>query len=172
MNRKTTVPPDIWRAVWKDYKRGVSIRKLAQAYHIPFSRVRSWVKDAESRPEPDYDEMADAVPPVLPTTGDAEQVQILEDVPRDTIRAYDVAQELIETMYQSVMDLKPSDRQGIKYMTSALRDLYQIKIFRDAMDRKEQAAKIRLLEMQGRSEESAAGASAITVHTDQEGLDV
>lgn len=125
-----------WKQIKAEYiAGGTSYRKLAEKYGITLAVLRNvaereeWVKlKAQAQHKTDT-KIVEAVS----AKGAKKAVDII-----------DVADKLLGKI-SDLMDAVPLDTQSVKHLTSALKDLKDIKGYKSAMDIKEQEARINKL---------------------------
>lgn len=127
----------------------VSINALSRKYNVPkgtlqrHARVNGWVAKREQK--------------------QAESVERgIQAVDEWTERIRTVAMSKLEEAWNS---LEPDDRQGLKYMTGATKDLKDLGFIHNSLDREEQMARIEKLRKDVETEEKD---TTITVVIDDE----
>ena len=132
-----------WKRIRAEYiAGGTSYRKLAEKYGVSFNTLKTRAKEEQwfnLRQQKDHK-----------TT--TKIVESLSD--KDAERAVDiidVANKLLGKISE-LMDEVPLDTQSMKHLTSALKDLKEIKGFKTDADMREQEARIRNLERQAEAE--------------------
>ena len=137
-----------WKRIKAEYiAGGISYRKLAEKYGVPRTTLERKAKDekwtdlrrqAEGKAEA---KMVDA---------------ISDDAAEKAVNIIDVADKLLGKI-SALMDGIPLDcstisTQAMKHLTSALKDLKEIKGFKSDADMREQEARIRNLEKQAEAD--------------------
>ena len=132
-----------WRRIKAEYiAGGTSYRKLAEKYNVPRTTLERKTKDekwtklrrqAEGKAEA---KMIDA---------------ISDDAAEKAVNIIDVADKLLGKISE-LMDAIPLDTQSMKHLTSALKDLKEIKGFKSDADMREQEARIRNLQRQAEAD--------------------
>ena len=128
----------------REYLKGnISYRELAKKYGVPFGTLRKvaakeqWTQlRAQARAKADT-KIIDAI-----SDKEAQKAADIEDV----------ANKLLGKISE-LMDTMVVDTQSFKQLTSALKDLKDIKGYKSAIDLKEQEARIRNLERQAEAEQ-------------------
>lgn len=133
-----------WKRIKAEYiAGGTSYRKLAKKYGVSRSKLQAkatsenWVElksQAEAKTE---SKMVD----LISDQGAKKAVDII-----------DVANKLLNKISE-LMDEVPLDTQSMKHLTSALKDLKEIKGFKSDADMREQEARIRNLEKQAEADD-------------------
>ena len=133
-----------WKRIKAEYiAGGTSYRKLAEKYNVPRTTLERKAKDekwtnlrrqAEGKAEA---KIVDA---------------ISDDAAEKAVNIIDVADKLLGKI-SDLMDAIPLDTQSMKQLTSALKDLKEIKGFKSDADMREQEARIRNLEKQAQAED-------------------
>ena len=139
----TPVSVEVFDAILREHEQGHTLRQIARLHGLPYSRVRKIVKDAE-------------------------EDRLTRDIKlNDSAAAYTTTELLLLKIRKSVELCSAEDRQGLKYLTGAMKDLYAIKAFRDALGEQEQQARIELLRKQTASSDEAE-AVVIDVQSEEE----
>ena len=124
---------------------GTSYRKLAKKYEVSFSTLRKvaakekWT-DLRSR---------------CGTKADTKLVDAIST--KNTKKAtdiIDVADKLLDKIYEMLDADMPYNTQNVKNLTSALKDLKEIKGFKSSADMREQEARIAKLQREAMAEET------------------
>ena len=125
-----------WKRIKAEYiAGGTSYRKLAEKYGVSFNTLKThaideqWHKLRQQANHKATTKMVEAV-----SEKEAERID----------KIVDVADKLLNKIAE-VIDLI-SDTQGLKHISSALKDIKDIKGFKSAADMREQEARIRNLE--------------------------
>lgn len=125
-----------WKKIRAEYiAGGTSYRKLAEKYGVSFNTLKThaveeqWYKLRQQKDKK-------ATTKIIETLSD-----------KDAEKAVDiigVADKLLSKISE-LMDAVPLDTQSMKHLTSALKDLKEIKGYKSAIDLKEQEARIEKL---------------------------
>ncbi len=134
-----------WKRIKAEYiAGGTSYRKLCEKYGVSRTTLQRKAKDEKW----------------LELRSQAEaktETKIIEAVSDDAaekaINIIDVADKLLLRMSE-LMDEIPLDTQSMKHLTSALKDLKEIKGYKSAADMREQEARIRNLERQAEADDN------------------
>ena len=128
-----------WKRIKAEYiAGGISYRKLADKYGVSFNTLKTRAKEEQwyqLRQQKDYRTTTKIVESL--SDKDAEKA----------VDIIDVADKLLGKISE-LMDAIPLDTQSMKHLTSALKDLKEIKGFKSDADMREQEARIRNLERQ------------------------
>jgi transposase-like protein len=146
-----------------DYKRikaeyiagGTSYRKLAEKYDVSFSTLRK-VAAKEQWTELRNKTRAKTDTKISDSISDKEADK--------AVNIIDVADKLLNKI-ADVIDLI-SDTQGLKHISSALKDIKDIKGFKSSADMREQEARIRNLEKQAQAEDNESNEIKVTIEGD------
>jgi uncharacterized protein YjcR len=135
-----------WRKIKADYiAGGTSLRKLAEKYGVSFSTIQKksmeekWGELRKKNRRKVEEKIIDSV-----STKEAEKA----------VNIIDVADKLLGKI-SDLMDAIPLDTQSMKHLTSALKDLKDIKGFKTDADMREQEARIRNLEKQAEADNAS-----------------
>lgn len=135
-----------------DYKKikaeyiagGTSYRKLAERHKVSFSTLR---KVAAKEQWTDLRNKAGA-------KADTKLVDVVSDKEASKAnKIIDVADKLLDKIYE-MLDADVYNTQSIKNLTSALKDLKEIKGFKSAADMREQEARIAKLQREAEKEDN------------------
>ena len=132
-----------WKRIKAEYiAGGTSYRKLAEKYGVPFGTLRR-VAEREKWTQK-RTQVAQKVDTKI-------MEAVSDDEAEKAVGIIDVADKLL-TKISELMDAIPLDTQSMKHLTSALKDLKDIKGFKTDADMREQEARIRNLERQAEAE--------------------
>lgn len=132
-----------WKRIKAEYiAGGTSYRKLAEKYGVPFGTLRR-VAEREKWTQK-RTQVAQKVDTKI-------MEAVSDDEAEKAVGIIDVADKLL-TKISELMDAIPLDTQSMKHLTSALKDLKDIKGFKTDADMREQEARIRHLERQAEAE--------------------
>lgn len=134
-----------WKKIKAEYiAGGTSYRKLAEKYGVSFSTLRKVAAKEQ------WTELRNKTR----TKTDTKIADSVSDKEADkAVNIIDVADKLLGKISE-LMDTVPLDTQSMKHLTSALKDLKEIKGFKSDADMREQEARIRNLEKQVERDES------------------
>lgn len=133
-----------WQKIKAEYLAGdTSYRKLAKKYGLTLAVLRNvaereeWVKLKAQAQHKTNTKIVNAV-------SDKEAKKAIDII--------DVADKLLGKMAE-LMDAVPLDTQSMKHLTSALKDLKEIKGYKSEADMQEQMARIRKLQKEAEKED-------------------
>jgi transposase-like protein len=132
-----------WQRIKAEYiAGGISYRKLAEKYGVSFNTLKThaveeqWYKLRQQKDKKTTTKIVESL-----SDKDAEKA----------VDIIDVADKLLGKI-SKIMDEIPLDTQSMKHLTSALKDLKEIKGFKSDADMREQEARIRNLEKQAEAD--------------------
>ena len=132
-----------WKKIKAEYiAGGTSYRKLAEKHDVSFSTLRK-VAAKEQWTELRNKTRAKMDTKISDSVSDKEAEKAVDII--------DVADKLLSKISE-LMDAIPLDTQSMKHLTSALKDLKEIKGFKSDADMREQEARIRNLEKQAEAD--------------------
>ena len=141
-----------WKRIKAEYiAGGTSYRKLAEKYGVSFSTLRK-VAAKEKWTELRNKAGAETDTKIVDTVSDKNADKATKII--------DVADKLLDKI-STIID-KVQDTQGIKHISSALKDIKDIKGYKSAMDLKEQEARIAKLQKEAEKDDDS-GVSEIEV---------
>ena len=128
-----------WKRIKAEYiAGGTSYRKLAEKYEVSRGKLQAiatkekWV-DLKSQAQ---------------AKTESKIVESVSDInAKKAVDIVDVADKLLGKISE-LMDTVPLDTQSMKHLTSALKDLKEIKGYKSAADMREQEARIKKLEIE------------------------
>ena len=149
--------PD-WKAIKAEYIRGgTSYRKLCDKYGVSFSNLTRRAgkeKWTELRQQSE----------------DKSNTKLVEKVSDETsgknTKIIDVADKLLDKLNQVLDSMGELNTRSLKDITSALKDLKDIKGFKSAIDLKEQEARIAKLEKEAQAEKKEDNEIKVTIESD------
>ena len=133
-----------WKRIKAEYiAGGTSYRKLCEKYGVSRTTLQRKAKDEKWL--------------ALRSQAEAKtETKIIEAVSDDAaekaVDIIDVADKLLDKIYE-LMDTVSLDTQSMKHLTSALKDLKDIKGYKSAIDLKEQEARIEKLRREAQRED-------------------
>jgi uncharacterized protein YjcR len=134
-----------WKKIKAEYiAGGTSYRKLAEKYGVSFSTLRK-VAAKEQWTELRNKTRAKMDTKISESVSDKEADK--------AVNIIDVADKLLGKISE-LMDTVPLDTQSMKHLTSALKDLKDIKGFKSDADMREQEARIRNIEKMASKDEA------------------
>ena len=133
-----------WKRIKAEYiAGGTSYRKLAEKYGVPFGTLRR-VAEREKWTQK-RTQVAQKV--------DTKIVESVSDQgAKKAVDIIDVADKLLDKIVE-IVEAIPLDTQSMKQLTSALKDLKDVKGFKTDADMREQEARIRNLEKQAEADD-------------------
>ena len=149
--------PD-WKAIKAEYIRGgTSYRKLCSKYGVSFSnltRKAGKEKWTELRQQSE----------------DKTNTKLVEKVSNEATgkntKIIDVADKLLDKLNQVLDSMSELNTRSLKDITSALKDLKDIKGYKSAIDLKEQEARIAKLEKEAQAESKEDNEIKVTIECD------
>ena len=151
-----------WKKIKAEYiAGGTSYRKLADKYGVSRSKLQA---KATSEKWTDLRSQAQAKTEskIVDSISDKEAKKATDIV--------DVADKLLSKISE-FMDYAPLDTQSIKHLTSALKDLKDIKGYKSAADMREQEARIAKLQKDASEEDNTLTEIKVTFGSDDEESD-
>ena len=151
-----------WKKIKAEYiAGGTSYRKLADKYGVSRSKLQA---KATSEKWTDLRSQAQAKTEskIVDSISDKEAKKATDIV--------DVADKLLVKISE-FMDFAPLDTQSIKHLTSALKDLKDIKGYKSAADMREQEARIAKLQKDASEEDNTLTEIKVTFGSDDEESD-
>ena len=144
-----------WKAIKAEYIRGgTSYRKLCAKYGVSFSSLRN---QAEKEKWTDLKAKAQL----------KSNTKLVEKISDESsykgTKIIDVANKLLDRLSQTIDAMDVIDTQSLKHITSALKDLKDIKGYKSAIDLKEQEARIAKLEKEAMAEEKQDNEIKVTI---------
>ena len=133
-----------WKKIKAEYiAGGTSYRKLAEKYSVPFGTLRR-VAEREEWTQKRAQVAQKADMKMIETISD--------DAAEKAVNIIDVADKLLSKI-SDLMETMVVDTQSVKHLTSALKDLKEIKGYKSAMDLKEQEARIAKLQREAEKDD-------------------
>lgn len=146
MKKRTSVSEEIWEKIKMEYiSTNTSFRQLESKYGVSFTQIQgrakrgNWIADRERFKSNRTEKSLDS---------------ICEQQVADITKAMRVADQLLDKISEAVEVVEAADTQSIKQLTSAIKDLKEIGVFRADMDRREQMARIAKLEKEAKEEQT------------------
>lgn len=154
------VCPD-WKKIKAEYiAGGTSYRKLAKKYDVSLTTLQRY---ATKEKWTDLRQQAEA-------KADTKIVNSVSQKQADRAsKIIDVADKLLDKISETVAAMDITDTQGLKHLTSALKDLKEIKGFKSDADMREQEA--RIAKLQKEAEEDDTDSKKEVVVTIEGGVD-
>ena len=135
-----------WKRIKAEYiAGGTSYRKLAEKYSVPFGTLRRVAqREGWTQKRTQVEHKADM----------KMMEAISDDAAEKAVNIIDVADKLLGKISE-LMDAIPLDTQSMKHLTSALKDLKEIKGYKSDADMREQEARIRNLQKQAEADNTS-----------------
>lgn len=135
-----------WNKLKAEYiAGGISYRKLADKYGVSFNTLKTIaIKGKWSELKQQADNKA--------TTKIVNS--IAQDKSKKSVKINDVADKLLDKISSLLDDFEMLDTQGIKHLTSSLKDIKDIKGIKSAIDLREQEARIDKLRKDAMEEQT------------------
>ena len=147
-----------WKRIKAEYiAGGTSYRKLAEKYKVKLSALRS-VAEREKWVELKAQAQHKTDTKIVDTVSD-------QNADKAT-KIIDVADKLLDKI-STIIDTV-QDTQGIKHISSALKDIKDIKGYKSAMDLKEQEARIAKLQKEAEKVDDAVTEIEVTFNAGEE----
>ena len=135
-----------WSKIRAEYiEGGISYRKLAEKYGVPFSNLKRLAKKegwVSLRSQSEHKATTKVVSDIGKRKGS------------HSSNVFKVADKLLQKIEDMVETMPVLDTQSVKQLTSALKDLRDIKGIKTAIDLKEQEARIAKLEKEAAGQEA------------------
>lgn len=146
-----------WKKIKAEYiSGGTSYRKLCEKYGVSRTTLQRKAKD-EKWLELRSQTEAKTESKIVEAVSDIEAEKAIDII--------DVADKLLDKIYE-VIDASLKNPQGIKNLTSALKDLKEIKGYKSEADRREQEARIAKLRKE--AEDDAQNETTVTVKFEED----
>lgn len=148
MPEKIEVSSEMWERLRLEYvSSDISLRGLGSKYGIPFSRLQKKAKADKWQ-----DIRGERKSKTLQKSVDL----IAEHQAEECTRAFRLASKVMDKLEEVIEQIDPSDdyaTKNLKNITSAIKDLKEIGVFRSAMDQMEQEARIKKLQKDAEDEQ-------------------
>lgn len=149
-----------WTKIKAEYLAGgTSYRKLAEKHNVSFSTLRKVAAKEQ------WTELRNKT---RARTDTKMSERISDDVAEKTVNIISVADKLLGKI-SDLMDTITLDTQSMKHLTSALKDLKEIKGYKSDADTREQEARIRNLEKLAQAEEKDSNEIKVVIEGNLEG---
>ena len=147
MPKEIKVSEEIWNTLKAEYiSSDISLRGLEKKYGVPFSQIQKRAKVGG------WKEIKDEVK----SKGLQKSVDLISDFKaEECTRAFRIASKVMDKLEQIVENIDPNDdyaTKNLKSITSAIKDLKEIGVFRSALDQAEQEARIKKLQKDAEEE--------------------
>lgn len=148
-----------WKAIKAEYiAGGISYRKLAEKYSVPFSTLSQMAmreKWTDLRQQTQHKTDTDLVKSIGKKNA------------KKSAKIDDLADRLLDKLGE-LMDSLIIEGKDVKALASALKDLKEVKGIKDKLDVKEQKARIRKLEKEAQEEQKEDNRIIIEIGDDAE----
>ena len=148
-----------WKKIKAEYiAGGTSYRKLAEKYNVPFGTLRrvaereGWTQKRTQVAQKTDTKMIES---------------ISDDAAEKAVNIIDVADKLLGKISE-LMDTMVVDTQSFKQLTSALKDLKEIKGYKSEADMREQEARINKLRKEAEREDDTTSEIEIIFNAGEE----
>lgn len=148
-----------WKKIKAEYiAGGTSYRKLAEKYNVPFGTLRrvaereGWTQKRTQVAQKTDTKMIES---------------ISDDAAEKAVNIIDVADKLLGKISE-LMDTMVVDTQSFKQLTSALKDLKEIKGYKSEADMREQEARINKLRKEAEREDDTTSEIEIVFNAGEE----
>lgn len=149
--------PD-WKAIKAEYIRGgTSYRKLAEKHGVSFNTLKT-VAIREKWTDLRQQTSNTATTKLVDRIGGQQASQ--------SAKIIDVADKLLDKLNQAIDRIGELNTRSLKDITSALKDLKDIKGYKSAIDLKEQEARIAKLEKEAQAESKQDNEIKVTIDSD------
>lgn len=143
---KSVIPDEVWEQIKTEYisSDSSSYRQLEKKYGVSYAKIQqrafkeNWKSDKEEYLSNRLNKSLD-----LLSTHQAEKCA----------KAFMVANKLLDKIEKAVDAVEDADTGAIKQLTSAIKDLKEIGVFRADLDRREQEARIKKLQKESEEEQ-------------------
>ena len=143
-----------WKKIKAEYiAGGTSYRKLAEKYGVPRSNIERRAK-------------AEKWTKLRGQAEDKAEAKIIETVSKKQAARADKIVDVADLLIDKITELVSfgvTDAQGVKHLTSALKDLKEIKGFKSEADMREQEARIAKLVKEATATDDTTNEIAITI---------
>lgn len=149
MPRKVEVSEETWDKLRLEYISSpeTSMRGLQKKYGIPFSAIKKRVDNEDWNAQRDE----------FRVTSMQKSLDLVADFKADECsRAFRIANKVMDKLEQCVDNIDPKDdyaMKNLKSITSAIKDLKEIGVFRSSLDQAEQEARIKKLQKDAEEEQ-------------------
>ena len=147
MPKEFKVSEEMWKTIEAEYiSSDISLRGLEKKYGIPFSQIQKNAKNGK------WKEVKDEVK--------SKSIQKSVDListhkAEECTKAFCIANKVLDKLGEIVENINPKDAEAekrLKSITSSIKDLKEIGVFRSALDQEEQEARIKKLQKDAEEE--------------------
>ena len=143
---KSVIPDEVWEQIKTEYisSDSSSYRQLEKKYGVSYAKIQhrafegNWKSEKEAFLSNRLSKSLD-----LLSTHQAQECA----------KAFMVANKLLEKIAKAVDAVEDADTGAIKQLTSAIKDLKEIGVFRADLDKQEQMARIKKLQKESEEEQ-------------------
>lgn len=158
---KVEITEDVWAKIKAEYiTTDISIRGIEKKYGIPYTRLRNRVDTEGWKQEKDE----------CRTKIAKKSIDLMIDQKAEEVtRAFRIASKVMDKLEECVEAIDPQHidaMKNLKSITSAIKDLKEIGVFRSALDEAEQKARIKKLQKDAEEEQKDV---SVTVTFAEEG---
>lgn len=146
-NNSIQISDETWAKIKYEYiTTSISIRGIQKKYGIPFNRVKTKVDNENWNAEREE----------CRTKITQKSVDLISDFKAEEVtRAFRIANSAMDKLAECIEQIDATDvdaTRKLKNITSAIKDLKEIGVFRSALDEAEQKARIRKLQKDAEEE--------------------
>ena len=146
-NNAIQISDETWEKIRYEYvTTGISIRGIQKKYGIPFNRIKTKVDNEKWN-----DDREDCRKKI-----NQKSIDLLVDHKAEEVtKAFRIANSAMDKLSECIEQIDASDvdaTRKLKNITSAIKDLKEIGVFRSALDEAEQKARIRKLQKDAEEE--------------------
>ena len=146
-NNSIQISDDMWEKIKYEYvTTDISIRGIQRKYGIPFNRIKTKVDNEKWNVE--REECKAKI--------NQKSIDLISDHKAEEVtRAFRIANSAMDKLSECIEQLDVADvdaTRKLKNITSAIKDLKEIGVFRSALDEAEQKARIRKLQKESEEE--------------------
>ena len=146
-NNSIQISDDIWEKIKYEYiTTDISMRGIQKKYGIPFNRIKTKVDNENWNA--DREECRAKI--------NQKSVDLIADFKAEEVtKAFRIADKAMDKLAECIDQIDATDMDAtrkLKNITSAIKDLKEIGVFRSALDEAEQKARIRKLQKDAEEE--------------------
>lgn len=158
---KSIIPDEVWAKIKTDYisSDSSSYRQLERKYGVSYAKIQKRASHEDWKSEKDA---------FLSNRLNKSLDLLATHQAQECAKAFMVANKLLDKIESSVDVIEDGDTGAIKQLTSAIKDLKEIGVFRSDMDKMEQQARIRKLQKDA-EEDSRDNTITVVFEGDMEG---
>lgn len=145
MRRENKLSEEKWQEIRIDYLTSdISLRGLEKKYGVSFSAIRNRCEK---------EKWVDQKKEVSTQTAQKSIDLVSTHKANECAKAFMVANKLLAKIEKAVDAVEDADTGAIKQLTSAIKDLKEIGVFRADLDKQEQMARIKKLQKESEEEQ-------------------